>query len=115
MKKVVTIAGEPVVDIYESENGRCWYVTKKAPRQGQWFASGYVRCLRTPMLVEFQNLPEEVLQDTVRHMWRVPEEAWGRCPCVDVEDDVEGQEIVHGDGEDDDSPPSRSYSDSKTL
>ena len=111
IKTVVTVAGERIVDIYESQNGRCWYVTKKIQKQGQGFVSGYVRCLWTPMLAEFQHLPEEVLQDTAQHMWRVPESAWGRCPCVKVERDGEGPTIVRWNGEDDGSRPPRSCPD----
>jgi len=107
-KMVVTVAGQRIVDIYESQNGRCWYVTKKVQKQGQAFVSGYVRCLGTSMLAEFQHLPEEVLQDTVQHMWRVPEEAWWRCPCVYVQREREGPIIVRCDGRGDGSRPSRS-------
>ncbi len=111
MKTIVTIAGERIVDIYESANGRCWYVTKKMQKQGQEFVSGYVRCLGAPMLAEFQHLPEEILQDTAQPMWRVPEEAWWRCPCVKVERDGEGPTIVRWNGEDDGSRPPRSCPD----
>ena len=112
IKTIVTIAGERIVDIYELENGRCWYVTKRIQKQGQGFVSGYVRCLGTSMLAEFQHLPEEVLQDKGQHIWRVPEEAWGRCPCVDVKRE-EGPIIVRWDGEGDGSRLSRSYPDNK--
>ena len=110
-KTIVTIAGERIVDIYESANGRCWYVTKKVQKQGQGFVSGYVRCLRTSALAEFRHLPEEVLQDRGRHMWRVPEEAWWRCPCVDVEREGEKPIIVRCDGKGDGSRPPRSCPD----
>jgi hypothetical protein len=111
MKTVVTVAGERIVDIYESANGRCWYVTKRMQKQGQEFVSGYVRCLGASMLAEFQHLPEEILQDRVQPLWRVPESAWGRCPCVKVERDGEGPIIVRCDGEGDTSRSSRAYPD----
>jgi hypothetical protein len=100
---IVSVAGERIVDIYESENGRCWYITERIQRQGQGFVSGYVRCLQTSMLAEFQHLPEEVLQDTGQHVWRVPEEAWWRCPYVDIEEDGAGPTIIRCDGEEEGS------------
>lgn len=96
---IVAVAGQRIVDIYESENGRCWYITQRIQRQGQGFVSGYVRCLRAAVLAEFLHLPEEVLQDTGQRVWRVPQEAWWRCPCVDVAEEGAGPTIVRCEGE----------------
>jgi hypothetical protein len=99
MKNRVTIAGEPVVDIYENvRNMRCWYVTKRAQKEGHVFLSGYVRCLRPHLLAEFQHLPEEALLDMGKHMRKVPEDAWHRCPLVRIED-CSGPKVVRCDGE----------------
>jgi len=97
-KKHITIAGKPVIDIFEADNGRCWFITKKVQKHGQWFLSGYVRCLKASMLAEFSNVPEEALNDTVRHIWKVDKEAWHRCPCVDVKEDTDVPRIVRCDG-----------------
>jgi hypothetical protein len=110
MKWRVTIFGEPVVDIYESENTRCWFITKKVQKEGQWFLSGYVRCFKPLMLAEFRHLPEETLQDMTRHIWKVPQDAWKRCPCVDIEEDCEGPKIVRCDEPDREAEASPSYS-----
>lgn len=96
---IVAVAGQRIVDIYESENGRCWYITKRTQRQGQGFVSGYVRCLKAAVLAEFQHLPEEVLQDTGQRVWRVPQEAWWRCPCVDVTEEGAGPTIIRCEGQ----------------
>jgi len=109
-EKCVTIAGKPVIDIYEADNGRCWFVTKRVLKDGQQFLSGYVRCLRPSMLAEFHHLPEETLKDTVGHIWRVDKDAWHRCPCVDIQEDTEKPKIVHCDGRDTNARPSNSCS-----
>lgn len=98
MKNHVTIAGKPVVDIYEAHNARCWYVTKRMQKEGQIFLFGYVRCFKPPMLAEFRHVPEEALLDTGKHIWKVPEEAWCRCPLVRIED-RSGPKVVRCDGE----------------
>jgi hypothetical protein len=105
---IVAVAGQRIVDIYESENGRCWYITQRIHRQGQGFVSGYVRCLKAAVLAEFLHLPEEVLQDTGQRVWRVPPEAWWRCPCVDVTEERAGPTIIHCEGEWEGSRPSPS-------
>ena len=109
MTNHVTIAGQPVVGIYEARNGRCWYVTKRREKEGQVFLFGYVRCFRPPMLAEFQHLAEEVLLDMSEHVWKVPQEAWCRCPLVKVED-CSGPKIVCCNGEEAEGQPSPSYS-----
>ncbi len=96
---IVTVAGQRIVDIYESENGRCWYITQRTQRQGQGFVSGYVRCLKAAVLAEFSHLPEEVLQDSGQRVWRVPQEAWWRCPCVDVTEEGAGPTIIRCEGQ----------------
>jgi len=52
------------------------------------------------MLAEFHHLPEEALNDTVRHIWKVDRDAWHRCPCVDVKEDTEGAKVVRCDSRD---------------
>jgi hypothetical protein len=98
MTNRVTIAGKPVVDIYEARNGRCWYVTKRLEKEGRVFLFGYVRCFNPPMLAEFQHLAEEALLDTGEPLWKVPEEAWCRCPLVKIEDGS-GPKVVCCSGE----------------
>jgi hypothetical protein len=90
----VLIANVPVVDIYEADDGRCWFVTEKVFKYGQWFLSGYVRCIKTSTLAEFCNMPEELIEDSVKHIWKVKKDAWSRCPCVDVQDDTVEPEII---------------------
>jgi len=94
MKSRVTIVGEPVLDIYESDNTRCWFITKKENKEGQLFLSGYVRCFKPSMLAEFRHIPEEALLDMTEHIWRVPEDAWHRCPHVDIMEDIDGPVVV---------------------
>lgn len=110
MTSCVTIVGEPVLDIYESGNGRCWFITKKVHRHGQQFVSGYVRCLKASTLAEFHHLPEEVLGDMGRLTWRVSEEAWRRCPCIDIEESGKQHQVVQWDGLDTEAQPLDSYS-----
>ena len=107
----VTVVGKPVLDIYECDNGRCWFVTKKTRKAGQDFLSGYVRCFRPSMLAEFHHLPEEVLNDPKQSMRRVPKEAWPRCPCVDVKDVGADEKIVRCNDRGTDARPYTSYSD----
>lgn len=98
MTNRVTIAGRPLVDIYEARNGRCWYVTKRLEKEGQVFLWGYVRCFKPPVLAEFQHLSEEALLDAGGRLWKVPQEAWGRCPLVKIED-CSGPKVVCCRGE----------------
>ncbi len=98
MTNRVTIVGKPVVDIYEARNARCWYVTKRLEKEGQVFLFGYVRCFKPPMLAEFQHLAEEALLDMGEPLWKVPEEAWCRCPLVKIEDGS-GPKVVSCSGE----------------
>lgn len=94
MRYRVTIVGEPVLDIYESDNARCWFVTKKEKQRGNIFLSGYVRCFKPSILAEFRHVPEEALLDMGGHIWKVPEDAWHRCPYVDIIEDVPGPVVV---------------------
>jgi hypothetical protein len=106
----VTIADTPIVDIYEADNGRCWFVTKKVCKHGQLFLSGYVRCLKTSMLAEFSNMPEEVMEDKGGYIWKVNKDAWCRCPCVDVQEDIDEPEIINFDSCNNKTQPSVSCS-----
>ena len=110
MQSHVVIAGVPVVDIWECFNGRCWFITKRTEKNGQYFLSGYVRCLNPMMLAEFQHLPEEVFDDMGERIDRVPQEAWHRCPCVDVVPNGSRRIVVHCDDPADDDRLGRSYS-----
>ena len=94
MKSRVTIVGKPVLDIYESDNTRCWFITKKEKKERQLFLSGYVRCFKPSMLAEFRHIPEEALLDATEHIWKVPEDAWHRCPYVDIKEDIRGPAVV---------------------
>ena len=86
MENRVTIARKPVLAIYENiKNARCWYVTRKVKKAGHVFLFGYVHCHRPSVLAEFQHVPEEALLDLGKHMWKVPQEHWWRCPLVDIE------------------------------
>lgn len=97
MRYRVTIVGEPVLDIYESDNTRCWFITKREKKEGQLFLSGYVWCFEPSMLAEFRHVPEEVLRDVTEHIWKVPKDAWHRCPYVDIKEDIEGPAVVRCD------------------
>ena len=109
MKTNVTIAGQPVVDIYECQDARCWYVTRKVREQGHWFLYGYVRCFEPALLAEFQHVPEEALLGMDSRMWRVPQEVWHRCPLVAVEESS-GLKVVCCQGEEGEGQPSPSCS-----
>ena len=110
MQSQVVISGIPVVDIWECFNGRCWFVTKRTLEKGQYFLSGYVRCLKPQMLAEFQHLPEEVFSDLGQRIHRVPKEAWHRCPCVDVLPKGPMRVIVRCNRPGDNAQPRHSYS-----
>ena len=110
MEYRVTISGEPVLDIYGCYNGRHWFITKKVQKYGQCFISGYVRCLKPLMLAEFNDLPDEVLDDMGNSIWKVPKDAWHRCPCIDIDDETERRRIVHFNGRDTNARPLKSYS-----
>ena len=110
MQSQVVIAGVPVVDIWECFNGRCWFITKRTEKNGQYFLSGYVRCLNPMMLAEFQHLPEEVFADMGERIDRVPEEAWHRCPCVDVVPEGSRPVVVRCDDSRENAQPRHAYS-----
>ena len=110
----VTILGEPILDIYECENGRCWFITKKTQRHGQSFLSGYVRCFKPLLLAEFHYLPEQVFDDMGKKTWKVSKEAWPRCPCVEIQKGSEHRTIVRFRGRDGDTRPPTFHFDGNT-
>ena len=96
METTMTIAGEPVVYIYECQDARCWYVTRRVQKQAQWFLYGYVRCFESALLAKFQHVPEEALLDMDAHIWKVPREVWHRCPLVAVEESSDPKVVCCG-------------------
>ena len=95
MKHIVTIRGQPVIDIYESFDGSYWFVTEKAWKQdslidGKIYQKdqilfGYVRLSSCPDCAEFGHFSEAELKQLGNWVWRVPRRNWSVCPEVEVQ------------------------------
>ena len=107
MKHIVTIKGQPVIDIYESFDGSYWFATEKAWKQdslihGQIYKRdqilfGYVRLSSCPQFAEFGYFSEAELKRLGTWVWKVPRRNWFACPEVDVQQVPESEaELASG-------------------
>jgi hypothetical protein len=93
--KIVTIKGEPVIEVYESFDGSYWFITEKLYKQdsvinGRVYKDdqilfGYARLSACPEYAEFGNISETELKLLGNRVWKVPKENWGICPEVEVQ------------------------------
>jgi len=96
MKNVVTIKGQPIIEIYESFDGSYWFVTEKAWKQdslidGKVYEQdqilfGYVRLSSCPDCAEFGHFSEAELKGLGWRVWKVHKRDWSVCPGVEVKD-----------------------------
>jgi hypothetical protein len=96
MKSIVTIKGEPIIDIYESLDGSYWFVIERAWKQdslihGQIYKNdqiffGYVRLSACPQFAEFGYFSEAELRRLGSWVWKVHKCDWSSCPGVEVEE-----------------------------
>jgi len=103
MKRIVTIKGKPVIEIFESFDGSYWFVIEKAWKQdslikGKVYKNdqiyfGYVRLSSCPECAEFGHFSEAELKQLGRMLWKVDRINWPFCPEVEVE------EVPDGEGE----------------
>ena len=105
MAEIVTIKGEPVIEIYESIDGSYWFITEKLYKQdtvlnGKIYRNdqilfGYAKLSACPEFAEFGNISETELK--LAGAWKVPQKNWSICPEVEVvdrhEQSVTGEEI----------------------
>ena len=94
MKSVVTIKGQPTIEVYESFDGSYWFVTEKAWKQDSLLGRkiykndqilyGYVRLSRCPDSAEFGYFSEAELQRLGWKIWKVEKKNWPVCPGVEV-------------------------------
>ena len=99
MKEIVTIKGEPVIEIYESFDGSYWFITEKLDKQdtvlkGRVFKNdqilfGYVRLAACPQFAEFGYISETELKLLGPRVWKVPKKNWPICPEVEVQNAAE--------------------------
>ena len=95
MEEIVTIKGEPVIDIYESFDGSYWFVTEKCYKQdsvinGKVYKDdqilfGYARLSACPQFAEFGYISETELKLLGNRVWKVPKTNWPICPEVEVQ------------------------------
>jgi hypothetical protein len=96
MKQIITIKGEPVIEIYESFDGSYWFITEKLYKQdtvmnGKVYKDdqilfGYVRLSACPQFAEWGNISETELKLLGNWIWKVPEKNWPFCPLVEVQE-----------------------------
>jgi hypothetical protein len=104
MKNIVTIKGEPVIEIYESFNGSYWYVIEEAWKQDSLIGGkvykndqiyfGYVKLASCPQCAEFGYFSEAELKSLGWRIWKVKRQDWSACPGVEVQEaqEAEGEE-----------------------
>ena len=95
MKEIVTIKGEPVIEIYESFDGSYWFITDKCHKQdsiinGKVYKDdqilfGYARLAAVPEFAEFGYISETELKLLGPRVWKVPKKNWPICPEVEVQ------------------------------
>jgi hypothetical protein len=104
MRSVVTIKGQPIIEVYESLDGSYWFVTDKAWKQDSLIARkvykqdqilyGYVRLSSCPQFAEFGYFSEAELMRLGWRVWKVERKNWAVCPGVEVQEVPEEQEQV---------------------
>ena len=102
MKSVVTIKGQPIIEVYESFDGSYWFVTERAWKQDSLIGRriyrqdqilyGYVRLSGCPESAEFGHFSEAKLQRLGWKVWKVEKRNWSVCPGVEVVEVPEEQE-----------------------
>jgi hypothetical protein len=108
MKSVVTIKGQPIIEVYESFDGSYWFVTDKAWKQDSLIGRkvykndqiffGYVRLSSCPDCAEFGYFSETELMRLGWRVWKVERRNWSVCPGVEVEEVPEERAGVEADG-----------------
>jgi len=96
MKSIVTIKGQPIIEVYESFDGSYWFVTERAWKQDSLIARkvykqdqilyGYVRLSSCPQFAEFGYFSEAELKRLGWRVWKVERKNWAVCPCVEVQE-----------------------------
>jgi hypothetical protein len=109
MKSVVTIKGQPIIEVYESFDGSYWFVTEGAWKQDSLIGRkvykqdqilyGYVRLSGCPEGAEFGYFSEAQLLRLGWKVWKVERRNWPVCPCVEVVEVPEEQELVSAEAE----------------
>jgi len=99
MKSVVTIKGQPIIEVYESFDGSYWFVTDKAWKQDSLIGRrvykqdqilyGYVRLSSCPQFAEFGYFSEAELMRLGWRVWKVERKNWPACPGVEVQEVAE--------------------------
>lgn len=94
MEEIITIQGEPIIEIYESFDGSYWYITEKLYKQdsiidGKVYKDdqilyGYARLSAYPEYAEFGNISETELKLLGSKIWKVPKQNWKLCPEVEI-------------------------------
>lgn len=82
MAKGASIAGRQILDIYTCTDGRRWFVTKKAYRNGRQILSGYVSGSPASGLAKFYGFPGSKLRGLDPRIWKVARRAWHYLPEV---------------------------------
>lgn len=104
--KIITIKGEPVIDIYESFDGSYWFITETLYKQDSIISGrvykndqilwGYVRLSACPECAEFGTISQTELNLLGGRVWKVSRKNWPLCPLVEVEY-IEDKAIKRGD------------------
>ena len=94
MNEIVTIQGEPIIEIYESFDGSYWYIIEKLYNQDSYINGnvykddkilfGYARLSVCPEYAEFGNISETELKLLGNRVWKVPKENCKFCPEVEL-------------------------------
>lgn len=108
MKSVMTIKGQPVIEVYESFDGSYWFVTEKAWKQDSLLGRkvykqdqilyGYVRLSSCPDCAEFGYFSEAQLLRLGWRVWKVDRRNWSVCPGVEVVDVPEEETAMEAEG-----------------
>lgn len=108
MKQIITIQGEPVIEIFESYDGSYWFITEKLYKQdsvinGKVYKDdqilfGYVRLSACPQFAEWGNVSETELKLLGNRVWKVPRINWPFCPEVEVKEIEDEQADNTNDG-----------------
>jgi hypothetical protein len=109
MKSVMTIKGQPIIEVYASFDGSYWFVTEKAWKQDSLIGRkvykqdqilyGYVRLSACPQFAEFGYFSEAELSRLGWKVWKVDRRNWSVCPGVEVIEVPEEQERTEAKAE----------------
>ena len=108
MKSVITIKGQPIIEVYESIDGSYWFVTEKAWKQDSLIGRkvykqdqilyGYVRLSSCPDCAEFGYFSETELMRLGWRVWKVEKRNWSVCPGVEVAEVPEKETTMEVEG-----------------